>query len=259
MSFEGTHTPRKGESRKKQKYVVPMRRGKMGVMEYYLTEELEKEFIRLYPITMNPDLMGMFGLSFSTLQRFKKQFGLKKDMKVIKHKQAMMIKALCEKNGYYDSLRGKTPSPQCRAAANALRASGFHPMISLKENNPRRYKAIKRRWSRNRTEQIAKERKRADWGLGQRTHLHLPQFKFTRRQLCHRYNALRRGYILGDMRERFGERYTIYYNDDTERSKLFEKNLVADGFELKELPKPKKRHYEQTSSFSTKECNTEKE
>ena len=47
MSFEGTHTPRKGESRKKQKYVVPMRRGKMGVMEYYLTEELEKEFIRL--------------------------------------------------------------------------------------------------------------------------------------------------------------------------------------------------------------------
>ena len=61
------------------------------------------------------------------------------------------------------------------------------------------------------------------------------------------------------MRERFGERYTIYYNDDTERSKLFEKNLVADGFELKELPKPKKRHYEQTSSFSTKECNTEKE
>lgn len=259
MSFNGTHTPRKGESRRKQKYVIPMRKGKMGVMEYYLTPELEKEFIRLYPITMNPDLMGLFGLSFSTLQRFKRMYGLEKNRKVILKKHSAQVKQICKRNGYYASMKGKDVSPQCRAAADALRASGFHPMISLKENNPRRYKAIKRRWSRNRTEQIAKERKRADWGLGQKTHLHLPQFKFTRRQLCHRYNAMRRGYILGDMRERFGERYTIYYNDDTERSKLFEKNLVADGFELKELPKPKKRHYEQTSSFSTKECNTEKE
>lgn len=253
MSFAGTHTPRKGESRRKQKYVVSMVDGK-----YRLTPEQEKEFIRLYPITMNPDLMGIFGISFSTLQRFKRQYGLKKDMKIIKHKQAMMIKRLCEKNGYYDSMRGKQLSPQCRAAADALRATGFHPLKYLKETNPRRYKAVQKRRSVRRTEQMKQERRRADMGLSPRTNLHLPQFKFTKRQVNHRYNALSRGYTLGDMRERFGERYTIYYDKDTDRSALFEKNLINDGFTIKELPnQPKKRHYEQTSSFSTQECDTE--
>lgn len=253
MSFAGTHTPKKGESRKKQKYTVPMVNGK-----YLLTPEQEKEFIRLYPITMNPDLMGIFGISFSTLQRFKRQYGLKKDMKVIKHKQAVMIKRLCERNGYYDSMRGKPLSPQCRAAADALRASGFHPLTHLKETNPRRYKALQKKRSVRRTEQMKQERRRADMGLSQRTNLHLPQFKFTKRQVNHRYHAYVRGYILGDKREKFGERYTIFFDKDTDRSVLFERNLIKDGFTIKELPKqPKKKHYEQTSPFSTQECYTE--
>lgn len=257
MSFKGTHTPRKGESRKGQKYIVPMRKGKMGVMEYYLTEELEKEFIRLYPITMNPDLMGMFGLSFSTLQRFRRQLGLEKNMRVIKHKQAMMIKRLCEKNGYYESMRGKKPSPHCRAAADALRASGFHPLTHLRETNPRKYKDTMRRWSKRRTEQMKQERRRADIGLSQKTNLHLPQYIYSKSQVNHRRSALNRGYILGDMRERFGERYTIYFNEDTDRSELFERNLAKDGFTIKELHKQKKRHYEQTNCNGTKECHTE--
>lgn len=246
MSFNGTHTPRKGESRRKQKYVVPMRKGKMGAMEYYLTPELEKEFIRLYPITMNPDLMGLFGLSFSTLQRFKRMYGLEKNRKVILKKHSAQVKQICKRNGYYESLKGKDVSPQCRAASDALRAAGFHPLKHLKETNPRRYKAIQRRRSERRSAQMKSEKRRIEIGLSQKTNLHLPQFKFTKSQVNHRYHAYMRGYILGDKREKFGERYTIYYDKDTERNNLFERNLAKDGFTIKELPKqPKKRHYEQ--------------
>jgi hypothetical protein len=57
--------------------------------------------------------------------------------------------------------------------------------------------------------------------------------KFTKRQVCHRYNALRRGYIImQDCSEQSGERYNIYYDDQTERTPIFERNLQKDGFNL---------------------------
>ena len=76
MSFNGTHTPTKADATKKQRYFVPTFVNKYGITEYRLTPELQKEFIRLYPVTMNRDLMGLFGLSFSTMQRFKRELGL---------------------------------------------------------------------------------------------------------------------------------------------------------------------------------------
>jgi hypothetical protein len=51
--------------------------------------------------------------------------------------------------------------------------------------------------------------------------------------VCHRYNALRRGYIImQDCSEQSGERYNIYYEDQTERTPIFERNLQKDGFNL---------------------------
>lgn len=219
MSFPGTHTPRKGESRKAQKYTVPTRKGKNGATEFYLTEELEAEFRRLFPRTPNPDMMGLFGISFSTLQRMKRELGLKKDMKVIKHKQAMHIKRLCKKNGYYDSLRGKAPSPQClEAYKRKVEEEGFSSIRSLKENNPRGYRALMKRKSKQRKEAWVRDK--------------------------------RRGYILGDMRENMGERYTIYYDGGTERSERFERSLKQLGhFDVKPLPaepKPRRRHEDMT-------------
>jgi hypothetical protein len=59
--------------------------------------------------------------------------------------------------------------------------------------------------------------------------------KYTKSQTSHRYNALRRGYILmTDCSEQGGERYNIYYDKDTERAEIFERNLIADGFHIKE-------------------------
>ncbi|MBO4551507.1 MAG: hypothetical protein J5733_12320, partial [Bacteroidaceae bacterium] len=56
----------------------------------------------------------------------------------------------------------------------------------------------------------------------------------TRSQICRRYSAIKRGYILmEDCSEQGGERYNIYYDDDTERSEKFENNLKNDGFNVK--------------------------
>ena len=251
MSFPGTHTPRKGESRKAQKYTVPTRKGKNGATEYYLTEELEAEFRRLFPRTPNPDMMGLFGISFSTLQRMKRELGLKKDMKVIKHKQAVHIKRLCKKNGYYDSLRGKAPSPQClEAYKRKVEEEGFSSIRSLKENNPRGYRALMKRKSKQRKEAWARDKRRISMGLDPLTHLHNPQFAYSRRQVNQRLSAKRRGYILGDMRENMGERYTIYYDGGTERSERFEQSLKRlCHFDVKPLPaepKPRRRHEDMT-------------
>lgn len=240
MSFNHTKTPIKGSSGRKQRYTMPTRRGKYGATEFYFTPELEAEFRRLYPVTLNPVLMDWFGISFSTMQRFKRELGLTKNRKVILKKHAAQVKKICKKNGYYDSLKGKAPSPQCQAAYEHKRAEGFSSIRSLKENNPRGYRAYLKRKSAARTEVWKKEHRRVELGLSQKTGLLCPQFAYTKRQVCHRSNALKRGYILGDKRESMGERYTIFYDRSTDRSALFERNLEADGFTVKALPEPKK-------------------
>lgn len=233
-------TPTKSETTKKQKYVVPQITNKRGRTEYILTPELADELKRLYPTTMNRDLMGLFGLSFSTLQRFKRELGLRKNDKAIKRKHTAMVKRICEQNGYYESIKGKRPTPQCIEASRKWWAEGNNPKKILKENNPRKYKAMCRKQGEQRRARFAEERKRLRIGLEQNTALHIPQFAYTRQQVSARYNAIKRGYILGDMRERFGERYTIYWNKETERSPIFERNLDRYGLTLKELPEPKK-------------------
>jgi hypothetical protein len=56
---------------------------------------------------------------------------------------------------------------------------------------------------------------------------------YTKSRTSHRYNALRRGYIvMEDCTEQGGERYNIYYDNETERATIFEQNLINDGFNL---------------------------
>ena len=37
---------------------------------------------------------------------------------------------------------------------------------------------------------------------------------------------------MDDCSEQGGERYNIYYDNETQRSSIFEKNLLKDGFQL---------------------------
>lgn len=99
--------------------------------------------------------------------------------------------------------------------------------------------AIFKKAGQHHRETVAADRKRMAAGLPTRTLYKYPQFSFTRSQLNRRYNALNRGYLVGSADEKLGQRYTIFFDKDTERSALFERNLVKAGFVLKEYIAPK--------------------
>ena len=109
-----------------------------------------------------------------------------------------------------------------------------HPMRVFKKNNPRRYKRLMKKRSENRKEMYRKELLRVKYGLERKTKLsRVVLCPYTKSQRSHRYNALRRGYVLMDP-EADGERYNIYYDEETERSEKFEGNLKKDGFKVME-------------------------
>lgn len=86
--------------------------------------------------------------------------------------------------------------------------------------------------SKNRKEMIRKEKLRIIYGLERKTSLKVVVMKpYTRSQIAHRFNALKRGYLLDeDCSEGQPGRYVIYYDDETQRSARFETNCIKDGF-----------------------------
>lgn len=207
-----------------------------------LTSEQEAWLRRWYPEVENPILMKASGMSHSTLHRFAREFGLvksEKGIKGIRKRQAAHIKKVCEANGYYDSLRGKPVSEACLQATAKMwkeirDGKREHPFKIMKRTNPRKYKKWLERRSEARREQVRKEIRREIYGLPRKTKLKIVVMnKFTRSQTAHRYNALKRGYILmEDCSEQSGERYNIYYDNLTDRAPIFERNLIKDGFKL---------------------------
>ena len=230
MSFRNTKTPRMAEIEGKARYQVPSRLVR-GVKTYYLTPELEQHFRRLFPVTMNRDLMRLFGISFSTMERFKRNLGLTKNMRTIRHKHAQQVKRICEENGYYDSLRGKAPSEACQEAARLKRESGFHPMKALKQKNPRKYRSILEKRSEARKELMHKERLRVDWELTKQTNLHIPYDPYGRKRMTFRNTCKAVGYIPGNAHDP-AERWTIYYDQNTRRGAIRERNGVSLGFKF---------------------------
>ena len=232
MSFRNTKTPTRAEIVGKARYQVPTRLVR-GVKAYYLTPEIEAHFVRLFPITLNRDMMRIFGISFVTMQRFKRQLGLTKNKKVIIRKQAEVCKKICEANGYYDSIRGKAPSEACMEATRRLRATGWHPMQVVRKNK-RRYQRLMQKRSEKRKELMRKERIRVDWGMGQNTNLHIPYDPYGKRRTSFKSTCKRVGYIPGNAHKP-SERWIIYYTNETQRGELREKHGIALGFKFEPL------------------------
>jgi hypothetical protein len=225
------------------KQPVPSGRKMSGiVMKYVLTDEQSAWLCKWFPEVENSILMEASGMTHSALHRFARDLGLTKSdkgIRGIKKRQAAHIKRLCEENGYYDSLRGKPVSEACLQATAKMwqeirDGKREHPFKIMKRTNPRKYKKWLERRSEARREQVRKEIRREIYGLPRKTKLKIVVMnKFTRSQVCHRYYALKRGYILmEDCSEQGGERYNIYYDDLTERAPIFERNLIKDGFKL---------------------------
>lgn len=228
MSFGNTKTPRKptGEA----KYQIPMRvtPESNGVKTYVLEGELKKKFIKLFPKNSNRRMMEWFGISFSTVQRFKNELGLKKDMKAIRRQQIMDVKKTCEENGYYDSLRGKPVSEACKEGSRRLRASGFCPMRALKKKNPRRFKAVIRRRAEARKELWRKERLREEYGLERKTKLRLSQRPITSSAASFKFLMIhKRNYFAVP-----GHTWWIAYDSETDRSERSEATARKHGFEI---------------------------
>lgn len=218
--------------------------GKQGIQRVraiVLTDEQEAWFRKWFPEVENSVIAEASGMSFNVLHKFARQYGLtksEKGLKGIKRRQAAHIKRLCERNGYYDSLRGRQPSAAAVEATKkrweeVREGKREHPIKAIKRKNPRRYKKMMQKRSEERKKTIQKERMRELYGLERKTKLRLPMTKYTKRQVSHRYNALKRGYyVMLDCSESSGERYNIYYNEDTKRSDYFERNLINDGFKV---------------------------
>lgn len=230
MSFNNTKTPNKPIG--KAKWQVPMRpNAKSGVKEYYLEGELKERFCKLFPKNSNRRMMTWFGISFSTLQRFKRELGLQKDMRAIRKQLAKDIKKTCEKNGYYDSLRGHAPSEACQEAARKMWADGFHPLKQLKANNPRRYKLIMRKRSELHKEIVRKERMRIVYGLERRTKLRLPLNSLTHAASAFKYMMIRECNYFADPD---GDSHIICYDSQTRRSEKREATAIRHGFTIVE-------------------------
>lgn len=218
--------------------------GCQHVKAWVLTDEQREWFCRWFPEEENSRLMKASGMNHSTLHRFARELGLTKSPKGIKRirkRQAAHIKRVCERNGYYDSMRGRQPSEACLKATVQMwqdirEGKREHPARIMKRENPRKYRKWMENRSKERKETIRKEMRRVLYGMERKTRLKcIVMCKYTRRQVSHRHNALKRGYIImEDCSEQGGERYNIYYDNETKRSPIFEKNLLKDGFQLKQ-------------------------
>ena len=230
MSFRNTKTPLKPAT--EAKWQVPMRpNAKSGANEYYLEGELKERFCKLFPKNSNRRMMTWFGISFSTLQRFKREFGLEKDMKAIRKQLAKDIKKTCEKNGYYDSLRGHAPSEACMEATRQLRASGFHPIKQLKANNPRKYKRMLRKKSEQRKELYRKEQLRAFYGLERQTKLRIPASPLSHRATAQKHAMIKCCNYFADP---LGDPRIICYDSETQRSARREATAAKHGLKVVE-------------------------
>ena len=230
MSFRNTKSPLKPTT--PAKWQVPMRpNAKSGMKEYYLEGELKERFCKLFPKNSNRRMMTWFGIGFSTLQRFKREFGLEKDMPSIIRQQAKDTKRICERNGYYASIRGKAPSEACLEATRQLRAAGFHPMKQLKANNPRKYKRLMQKKSEQRKELWRKERLRQKYDLDRQTSLHIPLNPLSHRASSHKHAMIKCCNYFPDPD---GDPRIICYDSETQRSAQREATAAKHGLKVVE-------------------------
>ena len=230
MSFNNTKTPLKPTTA--AKWQVPMRpNAKSGVKEYYLEGELKERFCKLFPKNSNRRMMTWFGIGFSTLQRFKREFGLEKDMQAVRKQQAKDIKKICERNGYYASLRGKKPSEASIEATRKLRASGFHPLKQLKATNPRKYKRLMRKRSEQHKELWRKEQLRAFYGLERHTNIRIPAASLSHRASSQKYAMIKACNYFADP---LGDPRIVCYDSDTKRSARRETTAEKHGLKVVE-------------------------
>ena len=107
--------------------------------------------------------------------------------------------------------------------------------LGLSKKDSDGFKEIMQRKGEKMSETRRKEERRIRWGLPQQTRLYIPMKKYNCAQLSCRAHALEKGYILAaDYKEGSPDRWVIFYDKDTPRDEVFEKNCEKNQFEVKE-------------------------
>ena len=228
MSFNGTKTPLKPTG--VAKWQVPKRRNKNGQPAYVLEGELRELFIENFPIHSNRRIMQWFGLSHSTTQRFARGLGLKKDMTRIRKELVRDIKRTCEKNGYYDSLRGKSLPENALIGLRKLYEGGFSAISRLKEKSPRKYKKYREKMSESHKDMWRKERLRAKYGLERKTKLNIPFHPMTHKQSSCKHYMIKKYNYFADP----DDPHNVCYDSQTRRSERSERTAIRHGLRIVE-------------------------
>ena len=228
MSYSGTKTPAKPTG--VAKWQVPKRRNKNGQPAYVLEGELRELFVKNFPIHSNRRIMQWFGLSHSTTQRFARGLGLKKDMARIRKELVRDIKRTCEKNGYYDSLRGKSLPENALIGLRKLYEGGFSAISRLKEKSPRKYKKYREKMSESHKDMWRKERLRAKYGLERKTKLNIPFHPMTHKQSSCKHYMIKKYNYFADP----DDRHAVCYDSQTRRSERSERTAIRHGLRIVE-------------------------
>ncbi len=217
-----------------------MTRGK--VHRRVLNDEQREWLCQWFPIIENKRLAKAMGISLYKLHCFARELHLTKSeegWRAIKRRQTKAMAKTNHKNGCYDRKRGHAPS-EATLEGNRRRWEEYRqglrelPQDTAKRKHPKLWKASLKKRSELRKEMIRKEQRRMIYGLERKTKLKVVVLKkYTRSQLHHRCSALKRGYLLDmDCSEGQPGRYVIYFDGQTERSEIFERNCIADGFTI---------------------------
>jgi len=204
-----------------------------------LSDEQREWFFRWFPVTENRRMAKAMGLSQSAVRQMARRMGLRKSdagRAAIHRRSARIMARTFERRGLYAAKRNRPSSPATKEGVRRFwedvrEGRRLSPLDTMRQN-PKRYAAYIARISADRKETIRKEKLRLVYGLGRKTRLTAVVLKpFTRSQIAHRSNALKRGYLLDyDCSEGTAGRYVIYYDGETERSEQFERNCMKDGF-----------------------------
>lgn len=174
---------------------------------WVLTEQQQAWLERWYPVTVNRELCQALGISKKSLWLIAEKLNLRKSAE-----------------GAF-KIRGEAVA-RCWAR--------------LKTENPEAYKRKGTRHSTLLKNLYKKEVRRQMMGLTRETRWHVVMNCYTVSQRDHRYRAFKKGYLLPERRD-IENRYVIWWDEDTERSAMFERNLAKDGFTVE-------RYEEKTSA-----------
>ena len=196
-----------------------------------------------FPKMENARVAKAMGIGEKTVCVIAKRMGLQKSeagLRAIRKRQQKRAYKTNMKNGMYERKRGHLPS-EATMEGNRKRWQKVHeglidsPVLILKKRDPKKFQEMLKEKSLARKEMFRKEKMRMIYGLERKTNLGVVMCPYRRSQLHRRQKAMELGYILlEDCSEGSIGRYTIFYDNETTRSKRFETNCIKDGFTFQE-------------------------